>query len=96
MATVTITIQTGDDTLVKIGSRILALLGGGNGIKAEKHGYGNGSVAEAEKETIKSKAIELLKEGLTNLEVSQETGLPLKVVSAYKAHITMGTYQPKA
>lgn len=95
MTTVTITIQTADETLVRIGSRVLEFLStnsAGNGNKSEKKverksHAGNGMEAE-----VKTEAIELLKQGVTTEAVSKKTGLPMPKVRAYKAHITMGTY----
>lgn len=43
----------------------------------------------------KQKAIELLKKGRPYEEITKETGFSMAQIRAFKAHITMGTYDRK-
>lgn len=88
MTTVTITIQTADETLVRIGSSVLALLSLNSTKKVVTKGRENGK----NNTEGKTEAIELLKQGVATEEVAKKTGLSMPKVRAYKAHITMGTY----
>jgi DNA-binding NarL/FixJ family response regulator len=43
--------------------------------------------------SVKYKAIQMLKSGVSTEKVAASTGLKKSTVMAYKAHLTMGTYK---
>lgn len=61
-------------------------------LKNRLYKISSSDVERAEKESEKSEIVEFLKDGIPSAEIAEAYNLSTQTVAAYKAHLTMGTY----